>query len=57
MQKTYHFSTDFQWQVIESLITVRCKPKWEIKKIWEGMELIKRGLLKSKQYIVCFQNY
>lgn len=43
MQKTYHFSTEFQWQVIENCITVRRKPKWEIRKIWEGMELMKRG--------------
>jgi len=37
MQKTYHFSADFQWQVIRSCITVRRKPKWEIRKIWEGI--------------------
>ena len=37
MQKTYHFSTDFQWQVIESLITGRRKPNWELRKIWEGI--------------------
>ena len=37
MQKTYHFSTDFQWQVIESLFTCRRKPKHELRKIWEGI--------------------
>lgn len=37
MQKTYHFSTDFQWQVIESLISHRRKSKWDLRKIWEGI--------------------
>lgn len=37
MKKTYHFSTDFQWQVIESLIINRRKPKWELRKIWEAI--------------------
>lgn len=37
MKKTYHFSTDFQWQVIESLINNRRKPKWELRKIWEAI--------------------
>lgn len=37
MQKKYLFSTDFQWQVIESLITTRRKPKWELREIWEGI--------------------
>ena len=37
MQKSYLFSTNFQWQVIESLLTCRRKPKWELRKIWEAI--------------------
>jgi putative transposase len=37
MKKTYHFSTDFQWQVIESLLCYKRKPKWELRKIWEAI--------------------
>jgi putative transposase len=37
MQKTYHFFTDFQWQVIESLFSQRRKSKWDLIKIGEGI--------------------
>lgn len=37
MQKIHHFSTDFQWQVIESLLTTKRVPKWELRKIWEAI--------------------
>lgn len=26
---------NFQWQVIESLLSCKRKPKWELRKIWE----------------------
>lgn len=31
-EKTYHFSTDFQWQAIESLITNHRKPNGNLEK-------------------------
>lgn len=37
MQKNYLFSTNFQWQVVESLLSQRSKPKWELRKIWEAV--------------------
>ena len=37
MQKNYLLSTNFQWQVIESLLTCKRKPKWELRKIWEAI--------------------
>jgi transposase len=42
MQKNYLFSTNFQWQVIESLLTCKRKPKWELRKIWEAICYVTR---------------
>ena len=37
MQKNYLFSTNFQWQVIESLLCCKRKSKWELRRIWEAI--------------------
>ena len=42
MQKNYLLSGDFQWQVIESLLTCKGKPKWELRKIWEAICYVTR---------------
>ena len=42
MQKNYLLSTNFQWQVIESLLTCKRKPKWELRKIWEAICYVTR---------------
>jgi putative transposase len=42
MQKNYLLSTSFQWQVIESLLTCKRKPKWELRKIWEAICYVTR---------------
>lgn len=42
MQTNYLFSTNFQWQVIESLLTCKRKPKWELRKIWEAICYVTR---------------
>lgn len=42
MTKKSTFSTDFQWQIIESLLNVERKPKWDLRNIWEGMCYVTR---------------
>ena len=37
MTKKTTFSTDFQWQIIESLLTKKRKSKWDLRIIWEGI--------------------
>lgn len=37
MQKKYLFSTNSQWQVIESLLTCKRKPKWDLRSVWEAI--------------------
>ena len=31
------FSTNFQWQILESLLTKQRKPKWDLRNIWEAI--------------------
>ena len=42
MTKKSTFSTDFQWQIIESLLNTRRKPKWDLRNIWEGICYVTR---------------
>ena len=42
MTKKTTFSTDFQWQIIESLLNVKRKPKWDLRNIWEGICYVTR---------------
>ena len=42
MQKNYLLSTNFQWQVIECLLTCKRKPKGELRKIWEAICYVTR---------------
>jgi len=42
MTKKTTFSTDFQWQIIESLLNTRRKPKWDLRNIWEGICYVTR---------------
>ena len=42
MTKKTTFSTDFQWQIIESLLNVKRKPKWELRNIWDGICYVTR---------------
>lgn len=37
MTKSHHFSSNFQWQIIESLLSFKRKPKHELRKIWEAI--------------------
>jgi putative transposase len=37
MTKLHHFSSNFQWQIIESLLTFKRKPKHELRQIWEAI--------------------
>lgn len=37
MTKPHHFSSNFQWQIIESLLTFKRKSKHELRKIWEAI--------------------
>jgi putative transposase len=37
MTKPHHFSSNFQWQIIESLLTFKRKPKHELRQIWEAI--------------------
>ena len=37
MTKPHHFSNNFQWQIIESLLTFKRKPKHELRQIWEAI--------------------
>ncbi len=37
MTKKTTFSTDFQWQIIESLLTNKRKSKWDLRIIWEAI--------------------
>jgi len=42
MTKKTTFSTDFQWQIIESLLNTRRKPKWDLRNIWEAICYVTR---------------
>lgn len=42
MTKKTTFSTDFQWQIIESLLNVKRKPKWDLRNIWEAICYVTR---------------
>ena len=37
MTKPHHFSSNFQWQIIESLLTFKRKPKHKLRQIWEAI--------------------
>ena len=37
MTKPHHFSSNFQWQIIESLLTFKRKSKHELRQIWEAI--------------------
>ena len=37
MTKPHHFSSNFQWQIIESLLSFNRKPKHELRQIWEAI--------------------
>lgn len=37
MTKPHHFSSNFQWQIIESLLTFKRKSKHNLRQIWEAI--------------------
>ncbi len=37
MTKPHYFSSNFQWQIIESLLTFKRKSKHNLRQIWEAI--------------------